>query len=642
MPQILSQIHKPADLHKLTSAELEQLSKEIREVIIETTSNNGGHLAPNLGVVELTLALHLVFKTPKDKIVWDVGHQSYVHKLLTGRYKEFSTLRRHRGLAGFPKRSESKHDVFNTGHSSTSISAALGFACARDLQKEDSSVIAVIGDGALTGGMALEALNHAGHVQTDLIVVLNDNEKSIADNVGAMSTYLTRIRTDPRYFRNKEEMEDVLKRIPSIGPHVLKVLEKMKDGLKNLMVPGVLFEELGYSYLGPIDGHNLQELRAVLANARRLKGPVLVHVLTKKGKGYGPAESNPSLFHGVGPFDRATGKVHKSEGPPSYTQVFSETLLRLARQDERILAITAAMPDGTGVGAFARNFPSRFIDVGIAEQHAVTMSSAMALQGFKPVVAIYSTFLQRAYDQVFHDACLHKAPVVFAIDRGGMVGDDGETHHGVFDMSYLRHIPELVHMSPKDENELQHMLYTAVEYNGPIAIRYPRGAGVGVSLDKELTLLPIGKGEVLRQGTDVAIIAIGNMVRIAEEAANQLEEQGIRAAVVNARFVKPLDEELILKLARDIGKIITIEEHILAGGFGSAILELFEAKNVDCKVKRIGIPDEFVQHGSISILRETYGLTVDNLARTAREMLDGASLSRKRGPMKIVFPGELR
>ncbi|MZP28445.1 1-deoxy-D-xylulose-5-phosphate synthase [Heliobacterium undosum] len=647
MTQILSQISNPGDLQKLTATELDQLAKEIREVIIQTTSENGGHLAPNLGVVELTLALHLVFQSPKDKIIWDVGHQSYVHKLLTGRYNNFHTLRRYKGMAGFPKRSESEHDIFNTGHSSTSISAALGFAFARDLKKEEGAVIAVIGDGALTGGIALEALNHAGHAGNDMIVVLNDNEKSIADNVGAMSTYLSRIRTDPRYFRNKEEVEEIVRRIPSIGSHVLKVMEKMKDGFKHLVVPGILFEELGFSYLGPIDGHNLGQLREVMTNACRLKGPILVHVLTKKGKGYAPAETNPSVFHGVGPFDVETGKVKKNPGPPTYTQVFSDTLLRLAREDERIVGVTAAMPDGTGMTPFARAFPSRFFDVGIAEQHAVNMSAALALQGLRPVVAIYSTFLQRAYDQVFHDVCLQRAPVVFAIDRGGIVGDDGETHHGLFDIAFLRHIPELVMMAPKDENELQHMLHTALEYEGPVAVRYPRGTGVGVTLDEELTMVPIGKGELLRQGSDLTIVAIGAMVGIAEEAADLLEAEGIRAAVVNARFVKPLDKELIVKQARETGKIVTVEEHVLAGGFGSAILELLEMEGVHCSVRRIGIPDEYVQHGTVSVLREDYGLTASNVARVARELADTdrswASIRKAPpAPIKIAFRGESR
>ncbi|QGG46541.1 1-deoxy-D-xylulose-5-phosphate synthase [Heliorestis convoluta] len=643
MVQVLNQIKDPEDMKQLSEPELEQLCQEIREVLIQTTAANGGHLAPNLGIVELTLALHLVFRSPDDKIVWDVGHQSYVHKLLTGRYEDFHTLRTYQGMAGFPKRSESPHDIFNTGHSSTSISAALGLAFARDLKREDNAIVAVIGDGALTGGIALEALNHAGNENTDLIVVLNDNKKSIADNVGALSTYLTRMRTDPRYFRNKEEMEDVVKKIPSIGPQVFKILEKVKEGLKHLMVPGVLFEELGYSYLGPIDGHNLTELRAVLDNARQLKGPVLVHVLTKKGCGYEPAEQNPGLFHGVGPFDIKTGKVHKSEGPKTYTQVFSDTMMQLARQDERVLAITAAMPDGTGLAPFAQAFPARFYDVGIAEQHAVCMASALALEGLKPVVAVYSTFLQRAYDQVFHEVCLQKAPVILALDRAGIVGEDGETHHGVYDLSYLRHLPELILMAPKDENELQHMLYTAYKQEGPVAIRYPRGKGQGVPLDQVLQEIPIGQSEVLREGDDLLLLAIGSMVNPAMEAAKQLASQGIEATVVNARYVKPLDKDLIVEKAQALGKVLTVEENALEGGFGSAVIELLQEEAVDCQVRRIGIPDEFIQHGASPILLKDYGLTADNIASVAADFVGIKKALTKRGNLKLApFMGNVK
>ncbi|KAB2951685.1 1-deoxy-D-xylulose-5-phosphate synthase [Heliorestis acidaminivorans] len=636
MAQVLSKIKEPQDLQQLSEAELEQICQEVRDVLIQTIATNGGHLAPNLGIVELTLALHLVFRTPDDKIVWDVGHQSYVHKLLTGRQEEFKTLRTYQGLAGFPKRSESPHDCINTGHSSTSISAALGLAFARDLKRKDNAVVAVIGDGALTGGMALEALNHAGNESTDLIVVLNDNEKSIADNVGAISTYLTRMRTDPRYFRNKEEMEDMVKKIPSIGPQVFKILEKVKEGVKHLMVPGVLFEELGYSYLGPIDGHNLTELRNVLNNARQLKGPVLVHVLTKKGCGYGPAEQNPGLFHGVGPFDVKTGKVHKTEGPKTYTQIFSDTMMQLARQDERVLGITAAMPDGTGLAPFARAFPARFYDVGIAEQHAVCMASALALEGLKPVVAIYSSFLQRAYDQIFHDVCLQKAPVVFAIDRAGLVGEDGETHHGVYDISYLRHIPGLTVMSPKDENELQHMLYSAYKLNSPVAIRYPRGQGLGVPLDQVLQELPYGQGEVLQEGQDLLIIAIGTMVQPAVEAAQLLAGKGIEVTVINGRYIKPLDSDLILSKARSISHVLTVEENVLDGGFGSAVQELLQDQQVECKVRRIGIPDSYVQHGALSMLKKDLGLTAENIAAVAEGFIGKQSQPPRRGNLKIA------
>ncbi|MDD2420823.1 MAG: 1-deoxy-D-xylulose-5-phosphate synthase [Heliobacteriaceae bacterium] len=647
MSHILSRTRCPADLQQLTGNELKQLAAEIRDVLIRTTAKNGGHLAPNLGVVELTLALHLVFSTPLDKIVWDVGHQSYVHKLLTGRQDNFSSLRSYRGMAGFPKRAESIHDAFGTGHSSTSISAATGLAFARDLKKEPGAVVAVIGDGAMTGGMAFEALNYAGQAETDLIVVLNDNEMSIANNVGGLATYLTRMRTDPRYFRGKEDIEELVKRTP-IGPQVLKVLERLKDGLKQLVVPGMLFEELGFTYLGPIDGHNLPELRQVFTNARRIKGPVLVHVLTKKGKGYQPAEENPDVFHGVGAFDIPTGKPLPKNGAPAYTKVFSDALIELAGRDDRIIGITAAMPDGTGMTPFSQAFPGRFFDVGIAEQHAVTMAAALALQGFRPVVAIYSTFLQRAYDQVLHDVCLQKAPVVFAIDRAGLVGEDGETHQGLFDFSFLRHIPGIVLMAPKDENELRHMLCTALNHPGPIALRYPRGAGLGVTLDPVLQELPIGKAEYLRQGRDLAILAIGNMVQPALTAAEKLAENGVQAAVVNVRFVKPLDEELILDLAAKTGRLITVEENMLAGGFGGAVLELLSGHTVNCQVKRLGIPDIFVPHGATGILRDVYGLTADHIAQAAGELLTEGKAPNKwgrkgKGPLaavKIVFRGD--
>ncbi|NPV26224.1 MAG: 1-deoxy-D-xylulose-5-phosphate synthase [Firmicutes bacterium] len=620
MTQLLERINSPADLKRLSLGELNQLAKEIRTVLIETVAKNGGHLAPNLGVVELTLALHLVFDSPRDRLIWDVGHQSYIHKLLTGRRETFSTLRQYQGLSGFPKQRESEHDVFETGHSSTSISAAVGMALARDLKREKHHVVAIIGDGALTGGMAFEALNYAGHLHTNLIVVLNDNEMSIASNVGALSSYLTKMRTDPMYFKGKEEVESLLRRIPAIGPTMVKLAEKLKDTLKYLVVPGMIFEELGFTYLGPIDGHNLASMKSVLQNAKATSGPVLIHVLTKKGKGYPPAETNPDKFHGIGPFDVGTGQSIKKNAPPTYTQVFGETLIRLARDDERLLAVTAAMPDGTGLNGFARQFPQRFFDVGIAEQHAVTMSAGLARDGFRPVVAIYSTFLQRAYDQVLHDVCLQKLPVVFAIDRAGLVGEDGATHQGLFDLAYLRHIPNMVVMAPKDENELQHMLKTAVGYDGPIAIRYPRGTGVGVQLEEKLRNLPIGQAELLCDGTDITILAVGPLVYTALEAANRLREQGVKVAVVNVRFIKPLDEELILRLARQTKHLVTLEEHVLAGGFGSAVLELLARKqHSEVKVINLGIPDEFVEHGPIEVLRTQYGLTPEGIVATIRQ-----------------------
>ncbi len=615
---LLNNIHQPKDVRKLNHKELNTLAGELRQTIIETVAKNGGHLAPNLGTVELTLALHRVFDTTKDKIIFDVGHQCYAHKLLTGRRDEFSTLRRHQGVSGFPRCSESIHDAFGTGHSSTSISAALGMAVARDLSKNDYSVIAVIGDGAMTGGMAFEALNHAGHLGTDLIVVLNDNEMSIGENVGGLSKYLTRIRTDPKYTRGKDEIENLLNKLP-IGKQVLKVAERLKDSFKYLVVPGMLFEELGFTYLGPIDGHNIEDITAVLKQAKAVKGPVLIHVITTKGKGYHPAEENPDKFHGVGPFDIVSGEVIKSSGPPTYTSVFSDTLIKLAEKDDKILAITAAMASGTGLAKFASVYPKRFFDVGIAEQHAVTLAAGMAVSGYKPVVAIYSTFMQRAYDQVLHDVCLQNLPVVFAIDRAGIVGDDGATHQGVFDISFLRSIPNITIMAPKDENELQHMLKTAVELNAPCAVRYPRGAGIGAAMDDNLLALPVGQAEVLRRGGDLTLLGIGSTVNTAQKAAEELAMLGVQTTVINARFVKPLDEETICHYASQTGKLVILEEHVLAGGFGSAVLELLEAKGLNnaVKVTRIGIPDVFVEHGHASIMREIYNLTVNGAVTKA-------------------------
>jgi 1-deoxy-D-xylulose-5-phosphate synthase len=547
---LLESIHAPKDLHTLDFHELNKLAQEIREVLIDVVSRNGGHLAPNLGVVELTLALHRTFDSPYDKIIWDVGHQSYVHKLLTGRLDQFETIRQYNGLSGFPKRAESDCDCFQTGHSSTSISAAVGFAKARDVLGEKHNVVAVIGDGAMTGGMAYEALNHAGHSQTHLIVVLNDNEMSIAPNVGAMSAYLSRLRADPRYNKRKEDIEYLLKRIPVIGTQVAKGVAKAKDSLKYLLVPGLIFEELGFTYLGPIDGHDQALVEQLLDQAKNKKGPVLVHVLTRKGKGYKPAEENPDIFHGVGPFEPETGKLIKKPAPPTYTTVFGETLCSLAKEDPEVVAISAAMPGGTGLNAFARQFPDRFYDVGIAEQHAVTFAAGLAFGGLKPVVAIYSTFFQRAYDQVLHDVCLQQANVVLAIDRAGVVGDDGPTHHGVFDISIFRAIPHLIFMAPKDENELQHMLYTALQHCGPVALRYPRSAGQGVKMDATFREIPIGKAEVLRKGRDVTLIGVGTMVKTCLQAAQELRQRGVDAAVINLRYINPLDRQLLSHYAR--------------------------------------------------------------------------------------------
>lgn len=613
---ILETINSPADVKALSLDELKQLAEEIRQLLISVISKTGGHLAPNLGVVELTLALHRVFTTPKDKIVFDVGHQSYIHKIITGRREQFSTLRQYGGLSGFPKRSESEHDAFGTGHSSTSISAALGMAVARDLQGENYNVIAVIGDGSMTGGMAFEALNNAGTLHKKMIVVLNDNEMSISKNVGAMSEYLYQLRTGETYNKIKHDIEGWLKNM-EFGTDVLKAIRRLKGSVKYLMVPTSIFEELGFTYLGPVDGHDLQGLTEVLQAAKKIDGPVLVHVLTKKGKGYKPAEESPNKFHGTGPFEIATGKkIANPNAPITYTEVFGRTLTELANTDKDIIGITAAMPDGTGMSTFAKAHPERCFDVGIAEQHAVTSAAGAAAVGLKPVAAIYSTFLQRAYDSVLHDICMQKLHVTLCLDRAGLVGDDGYTHHGVFDYAYLRSMPEMTIMAPKDENELRHMLKTAVDFDGPVSVRYPRGSGVGVSITEPMHSLPIGKAEVLREGKDVCLWAIGSMVQSALQAADKLAEQGISAGVVNMRFAKPLDEELLLEHAAQYGKIVTLEEGVLQGGVGSAVLETLNAAKMlqKCQVLTLGIPDEFVLHGDKKLLFKDLGLDVETIA----------------------------
>lgn len=622
--QYLNQIASPDDIKDMKVAELKTLAQEIRQEIIEVVSQNGGHLAPNLGVVELTLALHAVFHTPEDKIVWDVGHQAYVHKLLTGRYDRFNTIRTYGGLSGFPKRSESVHDAFGAGHSSTSISAATGLAKARDLQGGTNNVIAVIGDGAMTGGMAFEALENAGHMNSNLIVILNDNEMSIDPNVGAMAEYLSRARSNPTYTKSKEEVEEILKKIPAIGGKLFKAADTLKDSLKYMLVPGVLFEEFGFKYYGPVNGHDLSALLTVLDNVKDVPHPVLVHVVTQKGKGYEPAEKNPDLFHGVGAFDIQTGQVKQKAAAPSYTSVFGKTLTELGKQNDKIVGITAAMGKGTGINQFQKHFPERTIDVGIAEEHAVTMAAAMALEGFKPVVAIYSTFLQRAYDQIMHDVALQNAPVVFCLDRAGIVGDDGPTHHGIFDISYLRHIPGMVCMAPKDENELRHMLNSAMTYDCPVSIRYPRGAGLGVPMDESLQVLPVGKAEVLQQGEQITLLALGSMVDVARQVAEVLQQtMGIHATVVNARFIKPLDSELIRSCAANSKLLVTMEEHALAGGFGSAVLEMLNAAGLDSSnVLRIGISDEFVPHGKTDLLKEQAGLDAAHIAQTIQKRME--------------------
>ena len=612
--RILDRIDTPADVAELNMEELKALAQEIRTLLVEVTAQNGGHLAPNLGVVELTLALYYVYHDKNDQIVWDVGHQSYVHKILTGRRESIKSVRTYNGLSGFPKISESPYDAFGTGHSSTSISAALGLAIARDLKGDNYQVTAVIGDGALTGGMAYEALNNAGHLQSKMLVILNDNEMSIDHNVGGLSDYLNRVRSDANYIKGKEDVEEFLKRIPNLGGKMLKMADKMKDSLKYLLVPGTIFEEMGFKYFGPIDGHNLKDLIDILENVKHLNRPVLVHVITKKGKGYLPAEQNPEKFHGVGPFDIATGELKKVKINPTYTEIFSRTLIRLGREDEKILAITAAMGAGTGINDFAKIFPKRTFDVGIAEEHAVTMAAALAVGGFKPVVAIYSTFLQRSYDQLIHDVALQKAPVVLALDRAGLVGDDGATHHGVFDLSYLRSIPEMIIMSPKDENGLQHMLYSALKYNRPTAVRFPRGEGHGVLLDDDLQFYELGKSEALAQGNDVVFLAVGSMVETAWECADILSQKNISAGIINMRFVKPLDEEAVLKAAEEAKLLVTMEENILQGGFGSGVLELLAKADKKVRVLTIGIDNCFAMHGNAELLKHDLGLDAESIA----------------------------
>jgi 1-deoxy-D-xylulose-5-phosphate synthase len=628
--RLLKAISSPADLKKLPPELLPQVAQEIRETIIATVSKTGGHLAPSLGVVELTLALHYVFDTPRDKIIWDVGHQAYAHKLLTGRQEQFATLRQYGGLSGFPKRAESVYDAFDTGHSSTSISAALGMASARCLKRERGRVIAVIGDGALTAGLALEGLNNAGDLHKDLIVILNDNGMSIAPNVGAMSSFLSRKLTGRTMVFLKKRVEQLLGALPGIGDDLLALAKKSEDAMKAFFTPGMLFEALKFTYLGPLSGHRLNHLIEALQNVKHLQGPVLVHVITTKGKGYLPAETDPTGFHGLGKFDPDTGVAAKSVGEvPSYTEVFGDTLVRLAEEDRRLVAITAAMPDGTGLVDFRAKFPDRFFDVGICEQHAATFAAGLAVEGLRPVVAIYSTFLQRAYDQVLHDVCLQNLPVVFALDRGGVVGEDGETHQGLFDLSYLRHIPNLVLMAPKDEDELRHMLYTAVHHQGPIALRYPRGRGVGVSFSSTLHQIPLGRAEVLRQGEDLLILAIGASVHPSLQAAAELEKQGYQATVVNARFVKPLDEQLILTLAARRGRVLTVEENVAQGGFGSAVLELLADHGLLVPVKRLAVPDRFMEHGAPDLLRQKYGLNAAGILKGALELLEQPARQQK-------------
>ncbi len=623
--RLLESINSPDDIKKLTSEQITQLAGEIRELLIRVVATNGGHLAPNLGVVELTLALHKVFTTPRDKIIFDVGHQAYIHKILTGRRERFATLRRYGGISGFPKMSESEHDAFGTGHSSTSISAALGMAVARDVQGEDYDVVAVIGDGSMTGGMAYEALNNAGDLHKKMIVVLNDNEMSISKNVGAMAEYLYHLRTGDIYNKIRNNFESWLQEL-DFGADVLKVIRRVKGSVKYLMVPTSVFEELGFTYFGPVDGHDYDSLVEILEGARRVNGPVLVHVLTKKGRGYAPAEAKPNSFHGTGPFEIATGrKITNPDAPRTYTEVFGSTLVELAAKNEKILALTAAMPDGTGLAPFAKMYPQRFLDVGIAEQHAVTAAAGMAAAGLVPVVAVYSTFLQRAYDSVLHDICMQNLHVVLCLDRAGLVGDDGYTHHGVFDYAYLRSMPNMTLMAPKDENELRHMLQTALEHHGPVALRYPRGSGEGVEITGAPAALPIGRAEVLREGKEMCFWAIGSMVGTALKAADILAAAGITAGVVNMRFAKPLDAELLLEHAARYKKLIVVEEGAVSGGVGSAVLETLNAAGMlhKCRVLTCGISDAFVPHGDRARLLCDLALDAQALARKAEALVKG-------------------
>jgi len=628
----LEKIDSPEDLKNLSRTDLSALASEIRNVIVEVVAKNGGHLASSLGTVELTIALHYVFDVPRDKIIWDVGHQAYAHKLLTGRGGRFHTLRQHDGISGFTKMKESPYDAFSTGHSSTSISASLGIACAKRLNKETDKVLAVVGDGSMTAGLAYEGLNQAGDIHKDLIVILNDNDMSIAHNVGALSSFLSRTLSAKKLQELRKELGAFLKSLPKIGDDIYQFAKRSEESFKTFVTPGMLFEAFGFEYFGPINGHRLNHLIDILNNVKHLKEPVLLHVLTTKGKGYGPAEKNPVYFHGVGSFEIETGNSRtKKKSIPTYTEAFGEAMIKLAKNNPKIIAITAAMCEGTGLVKFAETYPDRFFDVGIAEQHGVTFAAGMATEGFKPVVAIYSTFLQRAYDQILHDVCIEALPVIFAVDRGGIVGEDGPTHNGLFDFSYLRSLPNIMVMAPKDENELCRMLVTALAHPGPSAFRYPRGTATGVKIEEPVTPVPVGKGEILEKGDDILILAIGRPVGDALAAYSILMAQGISATVVNCRFVKPLDVELIVSLAEKIPRIITVEENVRQGGFGSAVLECLcdEGLTGFC-LKRIGIPDTFVEHGPQNLLRSKYGLDTSGIVNTATNLLNSCQ-NRKHG-----------
>jgi len=634
---LLKKIHSPADLKRLSPDQFPALCQEIREQIIGTVSNVGGHLASNLGVVELTVALQYLLDTPTDKIVWDTSNQSYTHKLLTGRREQFHTLRQYGGLSGFCKREESEFDTFNAGHAGTGVSAAFGMVEAREQLKQKNKVVCVVGDGAMTAGMTLEGLHHAGGLGKDFLVILNDNQMSISKNVGAISAYLSRTITGEFYGKMREETGQLLRKIPHIGNDMQKLARRAEELAKGVILPGLLFEELGFQYSGPIDGHNFEHLLPTIENVLKMKGPVLLHIITKKGIGYEPAVKNPVWFHACPPFVRETGAPAKKAARPSYTAIAMDALVKLAREDKRIVAITAAMCEGTGLTAFEKEFPDRLYDVGIAEQHAVTFAAGLATQGVKPVVAMYATFLQRAYDQVVHDVATQNLPVVFCIDRGGLVAEDGTTHHGAFDYAYLRHVPNMVVMAPKDENELQHMLKTSVEFDGPISVRYPRGVSLGVKMDPTPKSLPIGKGELLKDGTDVAIIAIGVSVWQAVEAAERLEKEGISTAVVNGRFAKPLDQELIVDVAKRVRYVVTVEEGCKIGGFGSAVLEtLSEAGVTNVKTKVLGLPDWYIEQGPQDLLRERYGLTAEGIYQSVKKFTGQASTTPSELPESVL------
>lgn len=620
MATLISKINNPEDLKSIPQEQLSVVAGEIRDLIIDVVSKTGGHLASSLGVVELIIALHYVLEMPKDKLILDVGHQCYAHKILTGRRDNFYTLRQTDGLSGFPKKDESEYDLLTSGHSSTSISFVLGLAVARDLKKEDEEMVAVIGDGALSSGLAFEGLNNAGQFKKDLIIVLNSNEMSISASVGALSSYLNRIITNPLYNKVRDELRIFVERIPKLGHKVVEAARRLEEGIKNLVVPGIFFEELGFRYFGPIDGHNIDQLIATLKKVIKIKGPKIIHVVTKKGKGYKQAEDNPSIFHSSKPFNKVSkGAIEfktekESQNQTTYTDVFGQTLINIAEERKDVVAITAAMPLGTGLDKFAERFPERFFDVGIAEQHALVFAAGLAKKGFRPVVAVYSTFLQRAYDQIFHDICLQDLPVVLCLDRAGLTGEDGPTHHGVFDIAYLRHLPNLVIMSPKDADELISMLYTSLSINHPTAIRYPK-KGTPKPLFKEHALMPVGKSEILKVGEDICILAYGSMVENAERAAEILENDKIKAEVVNMRFIKPIDEGIINSINRCHKRLVTIEEGSFAGGAGSAVLEFLQAKRIEgVNSRSIAFPDKFIEHGQREILLERYGLEPKKIA----------------------------